>query len=187
MRFAYMEGKSTGFGKQWKLENPGVMIRRVFWLVLGFGLVMWGYGQTAPHVQSGSGSGSSSSVENPNAPEITFDHEVWDFGEVPEGPKVRHDFYFTNTGKEPLIIQNVRASCGCTTPYWPREPIPPGGRGKITVEYNTQGRPGAFVKTVTIYSNAKTPTKVIRIKGVVVRKEATGTPERKTPFGSPTK
>lgn len=116
--------------------------------------------------------------ENPNAPQIVFDHEEWDFGEVPEGPKVSHDFWFTNKGKEPLVLYNVRASCGCTTPYWPREPIPPGERAKITVEYNTAGRPGPFTKTVVINSNAATPTKVIRIKGVVVRQQTETSPLR---------
>ncbi len=120
---------------------------------------------------------------NPNAPEITFEHEVWDFGEVPEGPKVRHDFWFTNTGKEPLIIHQVRTSCGCTSPFWPKEPILPGQKGKITVEYNTKGRPGPFHKAITIYSNAKTPTKVIYIKGVVVRQEQATSPERSNPLG----
>lgn len=119
---------------------------------------------------------------NPNAPQITFEYEVWDFGDVPEGGKVSHDFYFTNTGKEPLIIHNVRASCGCTTPYWPRQPIPPGGRDKITVVYNTQGRPGPFHKVVTIYSNAATPVKQIVVKGRVVRQEMTGSPEESSPF-----
>lgn len=115
---------------------------------------------------------------NPNAPQLVFEYEEWDFGEVPEGPKVSHDFWFTNKGKEPLVLYNVRASCGCTTPYWPREPIPPGEKGKITVEYTTAGRPGPFTKTVTINSNAVTPTKVIRIKGVVVRQQIETSPLR---------
>ncbi len=120
---------------------------------------------------------------NPNAPEFKFEHEVWDFGEIPEGPKVKHDFWFTNVGKEPLIIQNVRASCGCTVPIWPKEPIMPGQKGKITVEYNTKGRPGPFTKAITIFSNAKTPTKVIYIKGVVVRQDQATSPDRQDPIG----
>ena len=121
--------------------------------------------------------------ESVSGPKIEFKYKTWDFGEVPEGPKVRHEFEFTNTGNEPLIIHQVRSSCGCTVPYWPREPIPPGGKGKITVEYNTAGRPGPFYKVVTIYSNANPPTEQIVIKGVVVRKEATTGPERDNPFG----
>ncbi len=117
---------------------------------------------------------------NPNAPEFKFEKEVHDFGEVPEGPKAVYEFVFTNVGKEPLIIKSARASCGCTVPSWPREPILPGQSEKIKVSYNTQGRPGTINKTVTITSNAKTPTKHIRIKGKVK-------PKPKAPPGTPVK
>ena len=67
-------------------------------------------------------------------------------------------FEFTNEGMVPLVLTNVRASCGCTTPKWTREPIEPGQKGNITVTYNPNGRPGRFQKTVTITSNATEPT-----------------------------
>ncbi len=117
---------------------------------------------------------------NPNAPDIKFETETHDFGTVPEGPQAKFDFDFTNVGKEPLILQNVQASCGCTTPEWPKEPILPGGKNKVTAIYNTQGRPGPFTKTITITSNGKTPSKQIIIKGTVQAAPATTAPE-KTP------
>lgn len=110
---------------------------------------------------------------NPNAPKLIFKEETYGFGEIPEGPQVTHEFKFTNTGKEPLILSNVKASCGCTTPSWPKEPILPGKDAVILVTYNTQGRPGPFTKSITITSNADTPTKIIFIKGEVVKEDPT--------------
>ncbi len=113
---------------------------------------------------------------NPNAAEFRFDNERHDFGELDEGPKATHEFSFTNVGKEPLIITNARASCGCTVPKWPKEPILPGQSSSIKVEYNTKGRPNSFNKAITITSNAKSRTKVIYIKGFVKKAEAVGSP-----------
>ncbi len=118
---------------------------------------------------------------NPNAAKMAFKEESYNFTEVPEGPQVTHEFKFTNTGKEPLILTNVRASCGCTTPSWPKEPILPGKDGAILVTYNTQGRPGAFNKSITITSNADAPEKIIYIKGEVVKAE----PEKSVPVEQP--
>jgi len=113
---------------------------------------------------------------NPNAAEFRFDNERHDFGEIDEGPKVTHEFSFTNVGKEPLIITNARASCGCTVPKWPKEPILPGQSSSIKVEYNTKGRPNSFNKAITITSNAQSRTKVIYIKGFVKKSENVGSP-----------
>lgn len=93
---------------------------------------------------------------DPNAPVFDFKKgETHDFGEIPEGPFAEYVFEFKNKGKEPLIITNASASCGCTTPSWPKEPILPGKKGEITVKYNTQGRVGPFHKDIYISSNAK--------------------------------
>ena len=100
----------------------------------------------------------SLSAQNPQSdkrPEITFDENTFDFGVVKEElNSVSHVFSFTNTGNEPLVLSSVKASCGCTTPQWSREPVAPGGKGTILVKYSTAGRPGAFTKTVTVSSNA---------------------------------
>lgn len=102
--------------------------------------------------------------------EILFDKEKHDFGEVDEGGLATYDFIFTNTGDSTLALTHVQASCGCTTPEWTTTSIRPGERGKIKVSYNTKGRPGAFTKTVTVTSNAKTSPKVIFISGNVKAK-----------------
>jgi archaellum component FlaG (FlaF/FlaG flagellin family) len=99
--------------------------------------------------------------------EIKFDNELHDFGTIPYGGNGTYEFKFKNTGKEPLIISNAQGSCGCTVPTYPQNvPIKPGETQAIKVTYDTK-RPGNFTKTVTIHSNAKTPEKVITIKGVV--------------------
>ena len=103
---------------------------------------------------------------NPNAAKFKFDTEVIDYGTIEHNADGNRDFKFTNAGKEPLIISNAVGSCGCTTPVWPKEPIKPGASAIIKVHYATD-RVGAFEKTVTITSNADTPSKTIRIKGVV--------------------
>lgn len=103
---------------------------------------------------------------NPNSPEITFESEVHDYGTIKQGAEGGCEFKFKNTGKEPLIISNAKGSCGCTVPTWPKEPILKGQTGVIKVHYDTK-RVGAFTKTITLESNAKTSSKLLTIKGVV--------------------
>lgn len=104
--------------------------------------------------------------DNPNAPEMTFETDVHDYGTIKQGADGNCEFKFKNTGKEPLIISNAKGSCGCTVPTYPKEPIMKGQTGLIKVHYDTK-RVGAFTKTVTINSNAKNDTKTLTIKGVV--------------------
>lgn len=95
------------------------------------------------------------SASKAQGPVITFEKKTHDFGDIQEGDKVEETFRFTNTGTEPLIISNVQVTCGCTTPKgWPRDPIMPGGKGEITVGYNSTGRNGRQSKVVTVVSNA---------------------------------
>jgi len=103
---------------------------------------------------------------NPNAPKFKFESEVIDYGVIEHNADGNRVFKFTNVGKEPLIISGAVGSCGCTTPDWPKEPIKPGATGVIKVHYATD-RVGNFEKTVTISSNADTPSKVLKIKGEV--------------------
>lgn len=99
-------------------------------------------------------------------PEISFEKELHDFGTIDYASDGTYAFKFTNTGDENLVISNCQGSCGCTVPKWPREPILKGQSAYITVSYDTK-RPGPFTKTVTVTSNAKSPTKVLTIKGEV--------------------
>lgn len=104
-------------------------------------------------------------------PVMTFERTTHDFGKINEADgRVTTVFAFKNEGITPLVLTNVRASCGCTTPKWTREPVEPGATGEITVTYNPNGRPGRFQKTITITSNATEPTLRLYIKGEVIPK-----------------
>lgn len=105
---------------------------------------------------------------NPNAATIDFETKLVDYGTIEKGADGQREFHFTNNGKEPLIITNVNRSCGCTVPSWPKEPIAPGESGVIKVKYDTQ-RVGPINKTITVSSNASTPTVVLRIKGKILQ------------------
>ena len=105
------------------------------------------------------------------APEISFDTLVHNFGTFPEETgKVSCTFTFKNTGGADLVLQKVKASCGCTTPEWTKTPVAPGETGTVIATYNASGRPGAFTKTITVTSNAG--DKRLTIKGEVIPKAA---------------
>lgn len=106
---------------------------------------------------------------------ISFKSESFDFGTLEEGPAAEHVFTFTNTGKEPIVIQRVQPSCGCTTPDWTKDPIAPGKTGMIKASYGTQGRPGPFEKTMTVFTNAG--TKMVTFKGNVEKAPETSVPQ----------
>jgi hypothetical protein len=107
--------------------------------------------------------------------DVVFSSETHDFGTIPEGPAAEYEFTFTNKGKEPLIIQQVHASCGCTTPSYSKEPVLPGKTGKVKASYATAGRPNAFTKTITVVSNAG--TKMLTIKGEVEKAPESSVPQ----------
>ncbi len=98
---------------------------------------------------------------------VQFAETEFNFGKVKAGEKVRHEYSFKNTGKEPLIISNAKGSCGCTVPQWPKEPVPVGGEGKIMVEFDSKGKSGNQTKQVTITANTDPPQSIIYIKGEV--------------------
>lgn len=118
-------------------------------------------------------------VANPNAPKIEFQELVMDYGTIDKGSNGVRTFEFTNTGNEPLIITKAKGSCGCTVPTKPTDPIAPGDNGVIKVKYDTN-RVGPFTKTVTVSSNADTPTVVLKIKGVVKNVEPVKTSPENT-------
>ena len=105
---------------------------------------------------------------------FSFNEEKFSFGTIKEseGP-VNHVFDFINNGGTPLIIQNVVASCGCTTPDWSKNPIPPGGKGFIKATYDPSGRPGPFTKTITVTSNASKQSLELSFNGTVTPKPIT--------------
>ncbi len=106
--------------------------------------------------------------------QIKFEKKTHDFGSFLEADGVQaSSFKFKNEGDVPLLLTNVRASCGCTTPKWTREPVAPGAEGEIQVSYNPKNRPGSFNKSVTVTSNATVKTTVLRITGKVAPREKT--------------
>jgi len=119
-------------------------------------------------------------------PAIKFSKQVHDYGTIENGADGTCEFKFTNTGSEPLLISNCRASCGCTVPSWPKKPIQPGEASSIKVKYDTK-RTGKIYKTVTITSNAvNEPRKTVSIKGMVKPpKAATGAVPGKTAVKKP--
>ena len=115
------------------------------------------------------------------APKINFEKKAYDFGTIKEADgKVTYEFKFNNIGNQPLLLKNVRASCGCTTPKWTKEPILPGASGSISVTYDPRNRPGSFRKTVTVTTNSEPANTYLSIQGKVIAREKTV--EEKFPF-----
>ncbi|MBE0637160.1 MAG: DUF1573 domain-containing protein [Bacteroidales bacterium] len=150
-------------------------MKKILFITVGvlFAFVSFAQVETTPQEQP---------AENPNAPVISFDKLVHDYGTIPYNGDGKCVFTFTNTGKEPLILTNVRSSCGCTVPKWPREPILPGESDVIHVEYKTN-RVGTINKSVTVQSNASNNNVVLRISGQVLNQEQGAMPEKPKSVG----
>ncbi len=99
-----------------------------------------------------------------NTGEFTFESEIIDYGTIAQNSDGHRTFTFTNTGSKPIIISNVKTSCGCTLASKPNKPIMPGETAQIGVKYATN-RIGSFSKTITVTSNAKEKVKRLKIKG----------------------
>lgn len=120
--------------------------------------------------------GSLFSQDQQKNGKATFVTESHDFGAIKEADGLAtFVFEFTNTGTDPLILKNVQASCGCTTPDWPKEPILPGKKGSIKVSFNPSNRPGSFEKSITVTSDGNPGSQVLKINGTVTPKP---TPEQ---------
>ena len=109
-------------------------------------------------------------ISSQSAGIIEYAEPVFDFGNVKEGDIVEHVFSFTNTGTEPVILSQVAASCGCTTPDYTKTPILPGQSGEIKVSFNSAGQVGVQQKIVTVTSNAENSVTTVQIKGTVESK-----------------
>ncbi len=112
-------------------------------------------------------------------PEITFESQVHDYGNILQGDNGTCEFVFKNTGKADLLLTNCRSSCGCTVPEWPKDPIAPGKKAAIKVKYNTQ-RIGAINKSITVESNAVNNRMILSIKGNVSSKPSEAAPSNET-------
>jgi hypothetical protein len=102
---------------------------------------------------------------------IAFADSLHDFGTLNEGEKATYTFKYTNTGENPLVLEDVRASCGCTLPEWTKDEIAPGAEGLIKVVYNSEGRPGEFKKTITVIANTQAEVSLLTIMGKVTPKK----------------
>lgn len=107
-----------------------------------------------------------------SGPQITFEEEEYNFGDIHQGEKAEHVFAFENSGTEPLILSNVKTTCGCTATNWPRDPIAPGGTGEIKVVFNSAGKMGTQTKVVTVFSNAVNTQAKVRMTGNVLPKKS---------------
>jgi hypothetical protein len=101
---------------------------------------------------------------------IVFASVVHDYGALEQGGNGSCEFTFTNKGTTPLVLENVKASCGCTVPEWTRTPVAPDEKGTIKVTYNTNIL-GAFTKSITVNSNAINNPVILIIKGIVSQKK----------------
>jgi hypothetical protein len=117
----------------------------------------------------------SGSSADPKEDILQLKESSYSFGKIPQGRPVIHIFEIVNTGTKPLMLENVQASCGCTTPEWSREAISPGATASIKVGYNAYSE-GHFNKTVTIFYN-NGQTKALIISGEVYKVPATAAPE----------
>ncbi|MEJ7693965.1 DUF1573 domain-containing protein [Daejeonella sp.] len=111
---------------------------------------------------------ASTETETVAPPVFKFVKESFDFGQITDGEKVSHDFKFTNTGNSPLIITSATATCGCTVPDYPKEPVAPGAEGVISVVFDSAGKVGMQNKVVTITANTVPELTQLNILGNVV-------------------
>lgn len=111
---------------------------------------------------------ANGSVDKSKLPVIKFAEENFDFGKIIQGEKVSHVFTFKNEGKSNLIIASAKASCGCTVAQPPKEPIAPGGTGKIDVVFDSNGKSGHVTKSITVVTNCEPSTAILVIGGDVI-------------------
>lgn len=114
---------------------------------------------------------TGAAADTENLTTVQWLDSVQNFGKVVDGEKVIITFHFKNTGTKPLIISNVQASCGCTVPSKPEEPIAPGAEGKITAEFNSEGRVGKATKNLTVQANIKEGIANLLFEGDVLPKK----------------
>ncbi|MFT6882823.1 MAG: hypothetical protein ACI83W_002454 [Marinoscillum sp.] len=119
----------------------------LFVLCIGFGVIAQSVTEETPQ----------------NGPRITFSETDHDFGDITQGDQVTYTFAYENTGNEPLILSDVKTTCGCTATNWDREPLAPGAKGDIKVNFNSRGKMGMQNKIVTILSNAVNSSERVKI------------------------
>ena len=140
------------------------MLKRIFYVFSDIVLLLCSCENKAKEKQQNVNPTSDQTITNDSTTRAKFEikDKSFNFGDLAEGEIVTHTFHFKNTGKKSLVIQNIESSCGCTTPKYDKKPIPPGGEGKIEVEFNSSGRYGKQYKVINIFANV--PEKVVELK-----------------------
>ncbi|MFM1745856.1 MAG: hypothetical protein RLZZ630_1793 [Bacteroidota bacterium] len=125
-------------------------------------------GQVSPDIVNNPASASGATGQSAT-PVIEFPEIRFDFGTINSGEKVKHVFRFKNTGDADLVLSQVKASCGCTTPTYTTDPVAPGEEGEITVEFNSEGISGQVAKDITVLANTTPTTSVLTLSGEVIK------------------
>jgi len=113
--------------------------------------------------------------------DFSFEETEFDFGTISQGDVVKHSFKFQNTGEAPLVISDIKTTCGCTTPQYTKDPVAPGESGEILVQFNSSGKSGVVNKRVTIYANVQGGTDMVSIKCLINTDKNVAGPYKKQP------
>jgi len=153
-------------------------MRKIFTFLCGLALFFGASAQTSVSttlVKTQTVQATATETTKPAPESISLTETEFDFGKIPQGKPVTHIFEFKNIGTTPISLDNVQASCGCTTPVWNKDVVAPGATSKITVGYNAANE-GQFAKPVTITYNGNQSKQII-IKGDVWKTPITSAPE----------
>lgn len=155
-----------------RLQN---LLRAFVWTTAGLALIACnqnsatGSSSTDPAQQDTSiNTNTSAAAGAESRTVIQFDTLFHDFGEVVEGQKVTHRYTFTNAGTNPLIIQKVRPSCGCTSPSYTTEPVPPGGKGYVDLQFDSANKNGETRKSAQVIANTDPAATKLEYRAMVV-------------------
>jgi hypothetical protein len=151
-------------------------MKKLFLSLVTAGVLLSACNQTPSNASTAATTGDSTANKTATtanaatAPVMKFEKESHDFGKIKQGDKVSYDFKFINNGKSPLIITDAVASCGCTTPEWPKTPVKPGESGLIKVVFNSAGKTGLQDKQITITANTVPAQNMVHLIGEVLTK-----------------
>ena len=113
---------------------------------------------------------SGEAIDSAAAAKIEFEETVYDFGTVKKGDQVKHVYKYKNTGKAPLLISDIRTTCGCTVPTWNKAPIQPNEKDELSINFNTEGKYDKQIKYITVLANTIPSETILTLTGMVVRK-----------------
>ena len=111
------------------------------------------------------------SIDTAIAAKIKFEDTVYDFGTAKKGDQIKHIYKFQNIGKSPLLISDIRTTCGCTVPTWNKTPIEPNGKNELTINFNTEGKYDKQIKYITVVANTIPSETILTLTGMVTRKQ----------------